>query len=70
MGTIKLTSAPTNYDFTKKTADSNVPKGNGKQLDLYSYTGRVKFFDKDKDFGYIQVATWRMVLEWYISDFQ
>lgn len=54
MGTIKLTSAPTNYDFTKKTADSNVPKGNGKQLDLYSYTGRVKFFDKDKGFGYIQ----------------
>ena len=74
MGTIKLTSAPTNYDFTKKTADSNVPKGNGKQLDLYSYTGRVKFFDKDKDFGYIQeipdtknlknvVKEWRITAE-------
>lgn len=74
MGTIKLTSAPTNYDFTKKTADSNVPKGNGKQLDLYSYTGRVKFFDKDKGFGYIQeipdtknlknvVKEWRITAE-------
>ena len=36
---------------SKKTDNKNSAK---KQLDLYSYTGKVKFFDKDKGFGYIQ----------------
>ena len=74
MSTVKLTSAPTNFDFTKKTVTGDVPKGSSDQLDLYSYTGRVKFFDKDKGFGYIQeipdtknlknvVKEWRITAE-------
>lgn len=74
MSTVKLTSAPTNFDFTKKTVTGDVPKGSSDQLDLYSYTGRVKFFDKDKGFGYIQeipdtnnlknvVKEWRVTAE-------
>ena len=51
MSIVKLTSSPTNYDFTEKYVNQ---KSNMKTLDLYSYTGRVKFFDKDKGFGYIQ----------------
>ncbi len=52
MTDIRLTSTPTNFDFTKKYT---AKKSNGStKLDLYSYTGRVKFFDKDKGFGYIQ----------------
>ena len=74
MSTVKLTSAPTNFDFTKKTVTGDVPKGSSDQLDLYSYTGKVKFFDKDKGFGYIQeipdaknldnvVKEWRVTAE-------
>ncbi len=74
MSTVKLTSAPTNFDFTKKTVTGDVTKGSSRQLDLYSYTGRVKFFDKDKGFGYIQeipdtknlkdvVKEWRVTAE-------
>lgn len=52
MTDFRLTSTPTNFDFTKKYT---AKKSNGStKLDLYSYTGRVKFFDKDKGFGYIQ----------------
>ena len=73
MTDIRLTSTPTNFDFTKKfTAKKS--NGSTKQLDLYSYTGRVKFFDKDKGFGYIQeipdtknlknvVKEWRITAE-------
>ena len=72
MTDIRLTT-PTNLDFTKKfTAKKS--NGSTKQLDLYSYTGRVKFFDKDKGFGYIQeipdtknlknvVKEWRITAE-------
>jgi hypothetical protein len=52
MGTTKLSSASTNYDFTKKYASGKSNCTN--QLDLYSYTGRVKFYDQEKGFGYIQ----------------
>ena len=56
---------------SKKTDNKNSAK---KQLDLYSYTGKVKFFDKDKGFGYIQeipdtknlknvVKEWRITAE-------
>ena len=56
---------------SKKTDNKNSAK---KQLDLYSYTGKVKFFDKDKGFGYIQeipdaknldnvVKEWRVTAE-------
>ena len=37
-----------------KAATYKNQNGGQKQLDLYSYTGKVKFFDKDKGFGYIQ----------------
>ena len=37
-----------------KVATNKYQNGGQKQLDLYSYTGKVKFFDKDKGFGYIQ----------------
>ena len=37
-----------------KAATNKYQNGGQKQLDLYSYTGKVKFFDKDKGFGYIQ----------------
>ncbi len=72
MTDIRLTSTPTNFDFTKKYT---AKKSNGStKLDLYSYTGRVKFFDKDKGFGYIQeipdtknlknvVKEWRITAE-------
>ena len=72
MTDVRLTT-PTNFDFTKKfTAKKS--NGSTKQLDLYSYTGRVKFFDKDKGFGYIQeipdtknlknvVKEWRITAE-------
>ncbi|WP_405367206.1 cold-shock protein [Ruminobacter sp.] len=51
MTDVRLTT-PTNFDFTKKYT---AKKSNGStKLDLYSYTGRVKFFDKDKGFGYIK----------------
>ncbi len=52
MTDFRLTSTPTNFDFTKKYT---AKKSNGStKLDLYSYTGRVKFFDQQKGFGYIQ----------------
>ena len=54
MSIVKLTSSPTNYDFTKKYVNTENQKSNMKTLDLYSYTGRVKFFDQEKGFGYIQ----------------
>lgn len=72
MTDIRLTSTPTNFDFTKKYT---AKKSNGStKLDLYSYTGRVKFFDKDKGFGYVQeipdtknlknvVKEWRITAE-------
>lgn len=72
MTDIRLTSTPTNFDFTKKYT---AKKSNGStKLDLYSYTGRVKFFDKEKGFGYIQeipdtknlknvVKEWRITAE-------
>lgn len=72
MTDFRLTSTPTNFDFTKKYT---AKKSNGStKLDLYSYTGRVKFFDKEKGFGYIQeipdtknlknvVKEWRITAE-------
>lgn len=56
---------------SKKASNKN---SNKKQLDLYSYTGKVKFFDKEKGFGYIQeipdtknldnvVKEWRVTAE-------
>ena len=35
-------------------AANRLQNGGQQQLDLYSYTGKVKFFDRDKGFGYIQ----------------
>lgn len=53
MTDVKLSSAPKDSSFKNKNAnDKPVPRT--KELDLYSYTGRVKFFDQDKGFGYIQ----------------
>ena len=74
MSIVKLTSSPTNYDFTKKYVNTENQKSNMKTLDLYSYTGRVKFFDQEKGFGYIQeildtknlnnvVKEWRITAE-------
>ena len=54
MSIVKLTSSPTNYDFTKKYVNTENQKDSKNTLDLYSYTGRVKFFDQEKGFGYIQ----------------
>ena len=74
MSIVKLTSSPTNYDFTKKYVNTENQKGSMNTLDLYSYTGRVKFFDQEKGFGYIQeipdtknlnnvVKEWRITAE-------
>ena len=74
MSIVKLTSSPTNYDFTKKYINTENQKGSMNTLDLYSYTGRVKFFDQEKGFGYIQeiqdtknlknvVKEWRITAE-------